>query len=69
MERIRFKTKLDGDTIKVPREFRKRLGHREVEISISDAKEIDGLQQLLSHPLSMKDFKLPSRDEIYDRGE
>jgi hypothetical protein len=65
MERIRFKTKLDGDTIRVPIEYRKRLGRREVEVSISDPAEADGLQELLMHPLGMKNFKLPSRDEIY----
>jgi hypothetical protein len=67
MERIQFKAKLTGDTIRVPREYRERLGRREVEVSISDAKEADGLQQLLAHPLGIKNFKAPRRDEIYER--
>jgi hypothetical protein len=73
MKRIHFRAKLTGGTIVVPPEIVERVGDEEVEISIdrvvSDQSTPleDGLTYLLHHPLGIKDFKMPTKDEIHSR--
>jgi len=73
MLNIHFRTRLQGEVIRIPRELRDRIGKEEVEVFISSAWEsnnaerADGLQQLLEHPLGIENFKAPSREEMYDR--
>lgn len=73
MQQIHFRARLQGEIITIPREFRDRIGKEEVEVFISAAEDerrvdkTDGLQQMLDHPLGIKNFQAPGRDEIYER--
>lgn len=71
MNRIHFRAKLTGGSIVVPPEIVEQVGDEEVEVSIDPVDSVDwsslenGLRYLMDNPIGIKDFKAPSKDEIY----
>jgi len=80
MYAIEFRTKIKNGVIEVPKDYWERLrretGDEQVRVILLTAErleieraemETDFIEQLLTNPLHIPDFKPLSRDEVHDR--
>jgi hypothetical protein len=70
MDRIEFETIVYQGIIELPREHIDKV-HGHVRVIIVNAEEeddVDMVEYLMQHPLTVIDGKPLSREEIYDRG-
>ncbi|HEY3875254.1 MAG TPA: hypothetical protein VGM92_07235 [Candidatus Kapabacteria bacterium] len=70
MERIEFDTHLGSEgIIPIPEEVRKELSKIDwvhVTITSTAPKRMDRMQRLWDNPIIAPDFKMPSKQEMYD---
>ena len=69
MYAIEFQARIDNGSIAVPEEYRDRLKGL-VRVRVVHEEELTGsnmVDELLTHPLTIQDFRPLTRDEIYAR--
>jgi len=68
MEAFEFKTKIKDGTIQVPRKYTGGTSSTVKVIILSNqrSKQPDMVEDLLTHPVRVDNFKPLSRDEIYE---
>ena len=69
METIAFSATIKGGFIEIPEEYRDRLkpSVRVILLSEEEDQEADIIDQLLEHPLKLKEFRPLSREEAHAR--
>ena len=69
MYAFEFKSKIINGVIKVPAEYRDKLGEQVRVILLAEEKEIKNkfIDQLIENPLKIADFSALGRDEIHER--
>ena len=69
MEAIEFRTTIKGGVIEIPEQYRDRLTEsvRVIILNEEENQPSDVIDQLLEHPLKVKDFRPLSREDAHAR--